>query len=155
MLSKDEYEQLDWLDMTRAFYRVEIERRKEFAREYSAYLAMTTVQILECNKRAKQAAPVLTGEKTEKRKVAEEYLKTATLPLEEKLMAEVIRKHKKISEKLLIQEVWKDIDGAAFDTVITRLLKTGEFTRTFTPSYDTSGTLYWLTSEWSARSKCK
>ena len=90
-----------------------------------------------------------------KRKVAEEYLKTAILPLEEKLMAEVIRKHKKISERLLIQEVWKDIDGAAFDTVTNRVLKTGEIIRTFVLPDNTSGTCYWLASEWSARSKCK
>ena len=78
--------------------------------------------------------------------IVQAYLEQAITTLEEELCLTIIREHKSISEKTLMQMVWRDVDKLALDVVIGKILKSGEVTRVYRGPDNQKGTWYHLTS---------
>jgi hypothetical protein len=66
----------------------------------------------------------------------------STTAVETELVMSIIRNHKSISEKALMQMVWRDIDKAKLDAVIATVLSTGQFTRAYRGPDNSPGTWY-------------
>lgn len=61
------------------------------------------------------------------------------------LLMGIIRQYNFISEKQLMQMVWRDVDSRKFDTVITTILKTGKCKRLYKDKNGVAGIFYqWL-----------
>lgn len=55
----------------------------------------------------------------------------STIAVETELVMSIIKNHKSISEKALMQMVWRDIDKTKLDSVVATVLCTGLFYRTY------------------------
>jgi hypothetical protein len=66
----------------------------------------------------------------------------SVIAVETELVMSIIRSHGSISEKQLMQMVWRDIDKTKLDAVIATVLSTGNFTRTFKGPADQPGVWY-------------
>lgn len=58
---------------------------------------------------------------------------------------QIIREAKRISEKILMTRIWRDIDAQKFHNVIETLIKTGKVVRTYKGPNDDTGVWYWST----------
>jgi len=58
---------------------------------------------------------------------------------------QIIREAKRISEKILMTRIWRDIDAQKFHNVIETLIKTGKVIRTYKGPNEETGVWYWST----------
>ena len=68
----------------------------------------------------------------------------STTAVETELVMSLIRNHKSISEKALMQIIWRDVDKAKLDTVAATIISTGQFTKTFSGADGSPGIWYHL-----------
>lgn len=61
------------------------------------------------------------------------------------LVRNVIERHNNISEKKLLQMVWRDVDARKFDNVISTLLRSGDVRRTYLGPGEEKEVWYWKT----------
>jgi hypothetical protein len=59
----------------------------------------------------------------------------------------IIRRYKVVSEKQVMQMVWRDIDSTKFENVIATAIKTGLFEKKFKGPDGQSGTWYYYKGE--------
>ena len=64
------------------------------------------------------------------------------------LVKTVIAQHGSISEKELLQIIWRDVDSNKFDNVINTILKSGEAKRTYKGVKGAPEIRYWMPEAW-------
>ena len=64
------------------------------------------------------------------------------------LVKTVIGQHGSISEKELLQIIWRDVDSNKFDNVINTILKAGEAKRTYQSKTGKAEIRYWVPAAW-------
>jgi len=66
------------------------------------------------------------------------------------LVKTVINQHGSVSEKQLLQIVWRDVDSKKFDNVIDTILKSGEAKRSYTGPNGEKGIWYYSPAGWNS-----
>jgi len=72
---------------------------------------------------------------------------------EVELIMQIIRTRKHITEKELMQLVWRDIDSNKFDNVIETAKRTGKVVRGFRGPHNESGEIWYYDNEWILQQK--